>query len=89
LHASFSDISTACLPKANGKHHHHDLACLQLPDQTTKLQHVCVGDEWYRFPSSFWLPGPRYRLQFVKSGFSGLLPRPFSPNEVHCFVEEV
>lgn len=38
---------------------------------------VCVGTEWYRFPSSFFLPGPEYRLQFVKSGFDGLLPRPF------------
>ncbi|KAK9844623.1 hypothetical protein WJX74_004859 [Apatococcus lobatus] len=38
---------------------------------------VCVAAEWYRFPSSFFLPSPIYRLQFVKSGFQGLLPRPF------------
>lgn len=40
---------------------------------------VCVGAEWHRFPSSFFLPGPQYRVQFVKSGFSGLLPRAFDP----------
>lgn len=39
--------------------------------------HVCVGAEWYKYPSSFFLPGSQYRLQFVASGFDGLLPRPF------------
>lgn len=42
--------------------------------------YVCMGSEWYRYPSSFFLPGPEYRLQFVKSGFDGLLPRPFEEN---------
>jgi len=39
--------------------------------------HVCIGAEWYRFPSAFFLPGPEYRLQFIKSGFNGLLPAHF------------
>jgi alpha-1,2-mannosyltransferase len=39
---------------------------------------VCVGAEWHRFPSAFFLPEP-YRLAFVRSGFSGLLPRQFDP----------
>lgn len=43
--------------------------------------YVCVGAEWYRYPSSFFLPGAQYRLQFVKSGFDGLLPRPFEEHE--------
>ena len=43
---------------------------------------TCVGSEWYRYPSSFFLPSPRHRLHFVKSGFSGLLPRAFDPAEV-------
>jgi hypothetical protein len=43
---------------------------------------VCVGDEWHRYPSSFFLPSPSYRLAFIKSGFGGLLPRPFSFQEV-------
>jgi alpha-1,2-mannosyltransferase len=38
---------------------------------------VCVGAEWYRFPSSFFLPGRRYRLRFLKSSFDGLLPKEF------------
>jgi alpha-1,2-mannosyltransferase len=44
---------------------------------TGRLQTVCIGDEWHRFPSSFYLPGPQYRLGFVKTGFAGLLPVPF------------
>ena len=39
---------------------------------------VCVGAEWHRFPSSFFLPGEGYRLGFVKSGFDGMLPMPFN-----------
>ena len=42
---------------------------------------VCTGAEWYKFPSSFFLPGPVYRLQFVRSSFDGLLPRPFAEEE--------
>lgn len=37
---------------------------------------VCVGREWYRYPSSFFLPD-NARLRFVKSGFNGLLPGDF------------
>ena len=47
-----------------------------------KDTYVCVGDEWHRFPSSFFLPSPGYRLAFLKSGFTGLLPRAFSFEEV-------
>lgn len=43
---------------------------------------VCVGKEWYRFPSSFFLPsteaGP-LPLLWVNSSFDGQLPRPFAP----------
>jgi len=42
---------------------------------------VCVGAEWHRFPSSFFLPGPQYHLRFIKSGFDGLLPRPFADED--------
>ncbi|KAI9144181.1 Alg9-like mannosyltransferase family-domain-containing protein [Paraphysoderma sedebokerense] len=39
---------------------------------------VCVGKEWYRFPSSFFLPDkPDTRLKFVRSGFRGILPKYF------------
>uniref|UniRef100_A0A7S1SSR8 Mannosyltransferase n=1 Tax=Tetraselmis chuii TaxID=63592 RepID=A0A7S1SSR8_9CHLO len=39
---------------------------------------ICVGNEWHRFPSSFFLPSPGYRIRFIKSGFGGLLPKEFS-----------
>lgn len=38
---------------------------------------VCLGKEWYRFPSSFFLPD-QSRARFVKSEFTGLLPGSFS-----------
>ncbi|XP_005091450.1 alpha-1,2-mannosyltransferase ALG9 [Aplysia californica] len=44
-----------------------------------KPVNVCVGKEWYRFPSSFFLPGPNWNLQFVQSEFRGLLPKPYEP----------
>ncbi|XP_067421425.1 alpha-1,2-mannosyltransferase ALG9 isoform X3 [Emydura macquarii macquarii] len=38
---------------------------------------VCVGKEWYRFPSSFLLPD-HWQLQFIPSEFRGQLPKPFA-----------
>uniref|UniRef100_A0A8C5MQ83 Mannosyltransferase n=1 Tax=Leptobrachium leishanense TaxID=445787 RepID=A0A8C5MQ83_9ANUR len=38
---------------------------------------VCVGKEWYRFPSNFLLPD-NWQLQFIKSEFRGQLPKPFA-----------
>lgn len=38
---------------------------------------VCLGKEWYRFPSSYFLP-KKMRAKFVKSAFDGLLPGQFS-----------
>ncbi|EHA18236.1 hypothetical protein ASPNIDRAFT_129462, partial [Aspergillus niger ATCC 1015] len=37
---------------------------------------VCFGKEWYRFPSSFFLPKDM-RAKFVRSEFRGLLPGEF------------
>lgn len=46
----------------------------------TSAGNVCIGREWYRFPSSYFL-GDHLRLKFVKSGFDGLLPGEFhEPN---------
>lgn len=36
---------------------------------------VCVGKEWHRFTSSFFLPTPNFRIGFLKSEFSGQLPK--------------
>jgi alpha-1,2-mannosyltransferase len=39
---------------------------------------VCVAKEWYRFPSSFFLP-PGAQIRWLPSAFGGLLPQPFTP----------
>lgn len=39
---------------------------------------LCVGKEWYRFPSSFFLPAENWNLQFIESEFRGQLPKPYS-----------
>ncbi|XP_046854479.1 alpha-1,2-mannosyltransferase ALG9-like [Xenia sp. Carnegie-2017] len=38
---------------------------------------LCVGKEWYRFPSSFFLP-KGWELKFIRSEFRGQLPKPYS-----------
>ena len=42
---------------------------------------VCLGKEWYRFPSSFFLPDGA-RARFIESEFDGLLPGAFSEAKV-------
>ena len=37
---------------------------------------VCLGSEWYRFPSHFFVPKDT-RISFIKSDFNGLLPQYF------------
>lgn len=37
----------------------------------------CMGNDWYRFPTSFLLPD-NVRIQFMKSEFGGLLPGRFN-----------
>ncbi|XP_065887742.1 alpha-1,2-mannosyltransferase ALG9-like [Dysidea avara] len=39
---------------------------------------ICVGKEWYRFPSSFYLPGNQWHLRFLRSEFRGQLPKQYS-----------
>jgi len=42
-----------------------------------RTTYVCAAGEWYRFPSSFFLP-PNHQLGFLKSSFTGQLPQPFT-----------
>lgn len=42
---------------------------------------VCLGKDWHRYPSSFFLPNSNWNVRFVQSEFKGLLPAPFSPGE--------
>jgi len=39
---------------------------------------VCVGKEWYRFPSSFFLPDTSFKIGFLQSEFKGQLPKYYS-----------
>ncbi len=38
---------------------------------------VCFGKDWYRFPTSYFLPNDM-KAKFIKSEFSGLLPGEFA-----------
>ncbi|XP_054707313.1 alpha-1,2-mannosyltransferase ALG9-like [Uloborus diversus] len=51
---------------------------------------VCVGKEWYRFPSSFFLP-LNWNLRFLQSEFRGQLPKQFSnlPNATMIIPEDM
>ncbi|KIM32271.1 glycosyltransferase family 22 protein [Serendipita vermifera MAFF 305830] len=40
---------------------------------------LCIGKEWYRFPSHFFVPDG-IDVKFIKSEFDGLLPQPFPPS---------
>ena len=54
--------------------HLHDSVIATEHDESVA---VCVGGEWYRYPSSFYLP-PNAHLAFLKSSFGGQLPQPFT-----------
>lgn len=57
---------------------------LQVPAgaEAAGLRYVCVGSEWHRFPSAFFLPADSYRLAFVDFGFGGMLPTEFNTTAV-------
>lgn len=50
-------------PKMSSVHHHPI--------------NLCVGKEWYRFPSNFFVP-PNWHLQFIASRFRGQLPNRYA-----------
>lgn len=54
---------------------------LHNPGVTQPGDTVCLGKEWYRFPSSFSLPNGVH-AKFIKSEFAGLLPGEFSEANV-------
>ena len=50
-----------------------------LPSSTpAAAMSACVGKEWYRFPSSFFLPPGAGPLLWLRAGFGGQLPQPFA-----------
>uniref|UniRef100_M4B6B5 Mannosyltransferase n=1 Tax=Hyaloperonospora arabidopsidis (strain Emoy2) TaxID=559515 RepID=M4B6B5_HYAAE len=46
-------------------------------NMTKSVVNLCIMKEWYRFPTSFFVPSNSTKMQFVKSSFGGLLPKPF------------
>lgn len=54
---------------------------LQAPGIARPGDTVCFGKEWYRFPSSYFLP-KGMRAKFVKSAFDGLLPGEFNEAQI-------
>ncbi|CAG2178239.1 unnamed protein product, partial [Oppiella nova] len=53
-------------------HNDYNISSLKTP------VNVCVGKEWYRYPSSFFLPSTKHwKLQFIRSEFRGQLPQPY------------
>ncbi|KAE8679082.1 Dol-P-Man:Man(6)GlcNAc(2)-PP-Dol alpha-1,2-mannosyltransferase [Hibiscus syriacus] len=39
---------------------------------------LCVGSEWHRYPSSFFVPAYVGEVRWIDDGFRGLLPFPFN-----------
>lgn len=39
---------------------------------------LCVGSEWHRYPSSFFVPDYIGEVRWIDDGFRGLLPFPFN-----------
>lgn len=39
---------------------------------------LCIGSEWHRYPSSFFLPSYVKEVRWIDDGFRGLLPFPFN-----------
>jgi len=63
-------------------HVYHYLAQQELPMQeqtgafdSLNYVNICVGKEWYRFTTSFFLARKEYRYSFIKSAFTGELPQ--------------
>lgn len=55
--------------------HFPQLSPEKVPSAAAKVN-VCVGKEWHRFPSSFFLP-EGWELRFLRSEFRGQLPQPY------------
>ncbi|XP_018573809.1 alpha-1,2-mannosyltransferase ALG9 [Anoplophora glabripennis] len=54
---------------------------------------VCIGKDWHRYPSSFFLPNTNWNIRFIKSEFNGMLPAPYAEGEnattiVHSYFND-
>ncbi|CAI2342518.1 unnamed protein product [Caenorhabditis sp. 36 PRJEB53466] len=73
---------------------HDELAAHESFDRFHNPIRVCVGKEWHRFPSSFFIPHSvkdakfnerRVEYSFLQSEFRGILPKPF--RKAHSVVD--
>lgn len=48
---------------------------------TKATVNVCFGKDWYRYPSSFFLPNTGWNVRFIQSEFKGILPAPYANTE--------
>lgn len=51
---------------------------LQYHDDAGDGSTLCIGGEWHRFPSSFFVPDYISQVRWIDDGFQGLLPFPFN-----------
>ena len=56
-------------------------SALQKPGMVKPSDVVCLGKEWYRFPSSYHLPNGVH-AKFIRSSFDGLLPGEFNEAKI-------
>mmetsp|Transcript_132388 Transcript_132388/g.229583 ORF Transcript_132388/g.229583 Transcript_132388/m.229583 type:complete len:635 (-) Transcript_132388:943-2847(-) len=75
--------------RAVAQHYERSLAENPFQFKAGEYVKVCVGKEWYRFPSHFHLH-PHMKMYFIRSGFNGLLPTHFdsSPNGNGTYHEQ-
>jgi alpha-1,2-mannosyltransferase len=55
-----------------------------VPERT--IINVCLGKDWHRYPSSFFLPNKNWNVRFIQSEFKGLLPAPYSSGSNATYV---
>ncbi|KAI8361137.1 Alg9-like mannosyltransferase family-domain-containing protein [Mortierella sp. GBAus27b] len=67
---------TTILPDPSSSPSSGDASLVNSSTETPEVIRVCVGKEWYRFPSHYFLPEGA-KLGFLKSHFDGLLPGEF------------
>uniref|UniRef100_A0A2M3ZLY3 Putative glycosyltransferase n=1 Tax=Anopheles braziliensis TaxID=58242 RepID=A0A2M3ZLY3_9DIPT len=65
-----SRIVAVCL------NYHAPMTVLDGLPPTSREANLCYGKEWHRFPGSFLLPSD-YRVRFIRSSFTGMLPAYF------------
>ncbi|XP_027201024.2 alpha-1,2-mannosyltransferase ALG9-like [Dermatophagoides pteronyssinus] len=46
-------------------------------NQTSTTKIICLGKEWHRFPSNFFIPEKKFQIEFIRSEFRGQLPKYF------------